>query len=99
MENSRRGFLVLAGLAPLVALSGTRSRAADAVCYDPASLSSSDASLRQSLGFMLVSKDPKRHCGLCAFFAATQGGCGTCQLLSGGPTTANSVCNSFAAKT
>ena len=100
MKPSRRNFLALAAGAPLALLAAGRTRAADApACYDPAALPFSQKSQRRSLGYLEVSADPKKHCGACAFFtAAAQGGCGTCQLLSGGPVRADAVCGSFAAK-
>jgi hypothetical protein len=97
MDNSRRGFLALAGLTPFLLLAGNAG-AADAACYDFNALSTADKDARRSLGFMQVSNDPKKHCGLCAFFQAGQGDCGTCQLLNNGPTTTGSLCTSFAAK-
>jgi hypothetical protein len=44
------------------------------------------------------SPDPKKSCGKCAFFTGTTGGCGRCQMLSGGIVAAASVCDSFAPK-
>lgn len=97
MTTDRRRFLGLAAAAPLAALA-TRAMAADAPCFDPAALPGGQQGLRKSLGFMAVSTDPAKHCGLCAFYKAGQGNCGTCQILSGGPVSANSLCSSFAAK-
>ena len=67
-------------------------------CYDTATLQ--DLSLRRSLNFKDPSPDPKRRCGLCAFFtpASPSGACGKCMLLSGGPVSALSVCDNWAAK-
>jgi hypothetical protein len=92
---SRRALLGFAAAAPLGALAA-RAQPAAPVCYDPAKLPASQRSLRRALGFRDTSTDPVKHCGICAFFTATKGGCGTCQLLSGGPVTAASVCNSWA---
>jgi len=97
METSRRDILALAGIAPLMLLAG-RAAAADTVCYDPASLSLTQKNLRRSVAFVEVSTDPKRHCGLCAFFTAGKSNCGTCQIMSGSPVTAGGVCTSFAPK-
>ena len=98
MDTTRRNLLALAGLAPF-ALSAARSAvAAEAACYDPASLPLSQKSRRRSLGFVDVSPDPKRRCGACAFFVAGAGQCGTCNLLGGSPVGAGSVCASFAAR-
>jgi hypothetical protein len=96
---SRRGLLRAAGAIPLVLVAG-RLAAADtpAVCADPAKLPLARKSQRRALGYVEPSTDPKRRCGACAFFTAAGAGCGTCQLMSGGPVSAFGVCNSFAAK-
>lgn len=97
MTTDRRRFLGLAASAPLVVIA-TRAMAADAPCFDPAALPASQQGMRKGLGFMAVSNDPAKHCSLCTFFKASQPGCGTCQLLSGGAVGAGSLCASFAAK-
>ena len=98
MDKSRRHFLALAGLAPVAMLASTRAGAQSAACYNPTTASLADKNRRRSLGYIDVSADAKRHCGLCAFFTRAQGGCGTCQLLTGAPVTPSGVCNSFAPK-
>ena len=100
MQTNRRTFLTLAGAAPLVLLaSGSRAaEIAPATCHDPAALPFSQKSRRRSLGYVEVSTEPGKACGGCAFFTATQPGCGTCQLLTGGPVNAGAVCTSFAAR-
>jgi hypothetical protein len=107
---SRRRLLSRVAMSPLLLLgAATAARAAKpggtkpgaakpAACLDMEALAPSDLSLRQTLGFKLTSPDPQRHCSICVFFTATEGGCGHCQLLSGGVVTADSVCDSFAAK-
>lgn len=97
MDETRRKFLAFAAATPFAVLAGSRALAADASCYNPAALPSSQKSMRESLEFREVTADPKKHCSLCAFYTATAEGCGTCQLLSG-PVTANSYCSSWAAK-
>ncbi|HEX7857557.1 MAG TPA: high-potential iron-sulfur protein [Sphingobium sp.] len=97
MESSRRRFLGLMGLAP-VGLFAASSAVAAGSCYDPATLPLSEKNRRRSVEFVEKSDDTKRRCGLCAYFTAVQGECGTCQILGGGPVTVNGVCNSFAAK-
>lgn len=94
------GMLGLAGAMPLAMLGVSSGlRAADApTCFDPGALTASAKSLRQALGFVTPAPDPARACGGCAFFSATQNGCGTCGLLSGGPVTAKSWCRSWAKK-
>jgi hypothetical protein len=85
--------LLLAGLA-------TAGHAEDvpAICVNLDTLPASQKNMRRSLGFKLQSPDPKKHCGVCAFFTGPAGGCGKCQLLSGGAVAATSVCDSWAAK-
>lgn len=94
------GMLGLAGAAPLAMLGlSSLARAADApACFDPEKLSASAKSLRKSLGYAIVAPDPAKACGGCVFFAKGSGDCGTCGLLSGGPTTAKSWCRSWAKK-
>ncbi len=98
MIPTRRKFLSLAVAAPFAAVAAGRAMAETPACYDPVNLPLSQQSMRRSLGFVAVSTDPKKRCDLCAFFKAGAAGCGTCQLLSGGPVGAGSVCTSFAAK-
>lgn len=101
MQRNRRSFLAVAGLAPLaLGLAGRARGAEQAACYDPAALSLSQKRQRRGIGYVEPSADPAKHCGGCAFFTATSGasGCGTCQLLGGGPVNATAVCNSYAPK-
>lgn len=86
---------ILGWLAGYGVLGWTGSAAA--ACFDPATLP--DASLRASLNFKVASADPKRTCSGCAFFIADQDpSCGACQIFGGGPTSAASVCDSWAAR-
>lgn len=100
MDNSRRQFLALAGLAPLALMAARQARASDVgACYDPAALSLSQKRQRRAIGYVEPGTEAGKTCGACAFFtAATAAGCGTCALLSGGPVTALAVCASFAPK-
>lgn len=100
MQPTRRNFLALAGAAPLVLLaSGSRAaESAPATCHDPAALPFSQKIRRRSLGYVEVSTVAGKTCSACTFFTATQAGCGTCQLLTGGPVNATAVCTSFALK-
>src|SRR4051812_9719560 len=91
---TRRALLMLAIAAPAVGYAA--AAAAEGACVDLDALPSSQKSMRASLGFRMVSEDPKRHCGGCAFFTAAGGGCGKCQLLSGGPVPADGRCDSWA---
>jgi hypothetical protein len=99
MNETRRRFIALAGLAPIAAL-GARQAFAQTkpACYDTATLPLSQKNMRRSVGFVDPAPAPAKRCGVCAFFVATQGGCGTCQILSGGPTAQSAYCTSFAPK-
>lgn len=97
-EISRRRLLGLGVAAAGAGLAlATSARAADA-CFDPDTLPASQKSMRRTLGYQLHSSDPKKRCGLCAFFTAAAGDCGKCALLNGGPVVTGSVCNSWAPK-
>ena len=89
----RRRALAVLALAPL-AMAGT----ARAACYDPAALARSIQARRRTLGFEETASDPAKRCGGCTFFTATQGDCGKCNLMTGGPVTAAGTCRSWAKK-
>src|SRR3954462_14689618 len=95
MTGSRRRLraaapMLLGGLA-------RAAKAADA-CADLDALPAVQKNLRKSLEFKVDSGDPKKRCGLCAFYTAAAGDCGKCQLFSNGPVGAGSICKSFALK-
>lgn len=96
MPVSRRNLLGLIAVAP-IGIVAARAQGAPA-CYDPTVLPASQASMRKTLGFKDISSDPSKHCSLCVFFTGSKSGCGTCVLLSGGPVSVTSVCNSFGRK-
>ena len=102
MIESRRRFLAIAGLSPLVALGAGSMASAQAPatqCYDPNALPLSQKNRRRGLGYKEPATDPAKKCGGCAFYTAKEpAGCGACQMLSGGAVSANGVCNSFAPK-
>ena len=98
MIPNRRKFLTWAAAAPFAAMAAGRALAEAPACFNPDSLPMAQRGLRRSLGFVVNSADPKKRCDLCAFYKGGTAGCGTCQLLSGGPGAAGSVCASFAAK-
>ncbi|MCB2076272.1 MAG: high-potential iron-sulfur protein [Novosphingobium sp.] len=89
----RRSLLAIGLLAPFVL---THTAKAQTTCVG--SLSMSDRNRRRALGYVEASKSRDRRCGLCTFFTATEGACGTCQMLSGQPVDAAAVCNSFVVK-
>lgn len=67
------------------------------VCANPETMSSSEASLRASLGYSPNSPDPAQNCGACAYFNSGTPGCGACDLLGGGQVNASGRCDSWAA--
>lgn len=99
---SRRGILALGTFLPALGLA-SRVTAQDA-CVDLNSESASQESLRQSLGYQIVSDDPKRTCSGCAFFSSSSSSpvagaaCGKCEMLNGGAVGAQSRCDSWAAR-
>lgn len=97
MSETRRRFLAIVGLAP-VAMLGSRQAFAAGACYDLETLPLSQRSLRKSMNFADPSPFANKRCGSCAFFDAGQNGCGSCQILSGGPTAQTAYCTSFAPK-
>lgn len=99
MTDTRRGFLTLAGLSPLLLLgAGQAAAQASAACFDPATLPLSQKNRRRSIGYVDQSADAAKACGKCAFFTAAGAGCGTCTILGGSPVNASGLCSSFAAK-
>jgi hypothetical protein len=99
MSETRRRFIGLLGAAPIAALLAPRHALAQAAsCYSPSALSSSEKSMRRTVSFVDKAPDPAKRCGTCAFFVAAQNGCGKCQILGGGPTSAQSYCTSYAPK-
>ena len=97
---SRRRLIALVAGAPLfvTGLGVAHAEDAPAICVNLDTLPASQKGMRRSIGFKLQSPDPKKHCSLCSFFTGPAGGCGKCQLLSGGAVAATSLCDSFAAK-
>ena len=100
-ETSRRRLLLAAAVTPLLFAWRSSALAADApVCVDPAALTLAQKRQRRAINYVEPSPDAKKRCSGCAFFKAAgqRSGCGTCQLLSGGPVAANGLCNSHAPK-
>ena len=96
-QGSRRHVIAMLGAAVTSALCAP-VLAQGPACVDPGALSPSQRSRRRALMYVSLSGDPQKHCSLCAFFAASSSGCGTCQMLSGGAVEAAGVCTSFAKK-
>lgn len=101
-QFSRRALFGLAAMAPLaIGAAAASARAGNlqaTPCFDPNALPASQKGMRRSLNFKVVSPDPAKMCGGCAFYFQPSGNCGKCQLLTGGPVAANSVCDSWAKK-
>jgi hypothetical protein len=90
---SRRGVMGLAIAASTAAYAGRAL--AQAACLDLDAMPSSQKSMRQALNFKMISDDPGRRCGGCAFFTAAGSDCGKCQIFNG-PVPAAGRCDSWA---
>jgi hypothetical protein len=87
--------LTLIGVLSLV--SGGCHKHSILVCSDPAGLSDSDNSLRESLHYTEASPRSDKVCGRCAFFQlSAANSCGTCKLLKG-PVNPQGRCDSWSA--
>ena len=106
--QSRRSFLQLGvgatGLsAAMMSVSacsqkGGSAAPAAAQCVDPASLTSSEQNLRNSMNYVDVSQNSGETCSVCEFFTAGDGGCGTCQMFTGAAASGTGRCDSWAAR-
>ena len=94
--STRRGVITLMSTFAAAPLLSKVSAQSPTACADPATLPLSQRSRRRALGYTSPSTDPQKHCSLCSFFMPAAGGCGTCQMLSGGAVEATAVCTSFA---
>jgi High potential iron-sulfur protein len=74
--------------------------ASGGVCADLSAMSDADQGTRKSLNYVEASPDPNQVCAKCSFFhpGSDAGGCGTCDLFSGGPVNSHGHCNSWSAK-
>ncbi len=99
-DPGRRALLMMALAAPVAAqaATGAPAGAAQGVCVDMDLLPRSQKAMRASLGFKMVTEDPKRRCDGCAFYTAKEGSCGACELLTGAPVPAEGRCDSWAAR-
>ena len=86
------GVLVAAATAQ-----AAQAGAAAKLCADPAQLDSGQKSIRESLNYSEMSKDPKKNCVLCGFFEPKADGCGNCMIFTG-PASANGACDAWSAK-
>ena len=76
--------------------SDTGTATTQTVCADPEAMSSSEASMRSSLGYTPSSPDPAQNCAGCAYFKGGSAECGACDLLGGGQVNASGRCDSWA---
>ncbi len=78
----------------------TSASAGGAVCADLSSMSDADQASRKANNYVENSPNPDQVCGKCSFFhpGASSGGCGTCDIFSGGPANSHGHCNSWSAK-
>jgi hypothetical protein len=74
--------------------------ASGGVCADLGAMSDADQGTRKSLNYVEASPDPNQVCAKCSFFhpGSDAGGCGTCDMFSGGPVNSHGHCNSWSAK-
>lgn len=90
MLTTRRAFVILGCLSPFAAVSPAF---AEPACGGNLNLSQQNR--RRALGYVDLSNVEDKQCGKCTYFMAGEGGCGTCQMLSGSGVSAGGVCNSF----
>jgi hypothetical protein len=97
-SGGRRSILTLGICVSLagVFLEGTAVLADAAGCADPDDLSGADLALRKSVEYTDSSLDDKT-CRRCAFFKASSGKCGTCQIVTG-LVSAGGHCTSWSAR-
>jgi hypothetical protein len=86
-----RAAQMVAGLS-MATIASKGSRAAATSCTDAGS-----ASLRESLHYTDAASNPAEACGACGFFTASDGGCGSCTIMSGS-VSAKGHCDSWSAK-
>jgi high potential iron-sulfur protein len=104
---SRRTVLFPMAGALFVALGGcgqkgesTSASSGGAVCADLNSMSDAEQATRKSNDYVESAPNPEQVCAKCSFFhpGAASGGCGTCDIFSGGPVNSHGHCNSWSAK-
>jgi hypothetical protein len=93
--TTRRALLGLALAAPGAAFA--LPALSKGACVDLNALPANQKAARQALHFKLVSDDPKKRCGGCAFYTAARGDCGDCQIVNG-PLPAQGRCDSWSAR-
>jgi len=89
------GGALLFGLAACGGKGESTASKGGTVCANPESLSDSEMGTRQSLGYTEQSPNPEQVCSGCAFYHAASGGCGTCDMFTGGPVNNQGHCQSW----
>jgi High potential iron-sulfur protein len=90
------GCALVGSLAACGAGEGGSGSASARLCANPEMMSATELSTRHSLNYTDASPTPQKVCGGCSFFhAAEQGGCGNCDMLSGGLVNKGGHCDSW----
>jgi hypothetical protein len=93
-------FVALGGCGQKSETTSTAAASGGGVCADLNSMSDADQGTRKSLNYVESAPNPDQVCAKCSFFhpGAAAGGCGTCDMFSGGPVNSHGHCNSWSAK-
>lgn len=87
-----------AALAGLSVLGASRAAsAASGACADANTLDSGQMSIRESLNYTEMSKDPMKVCAGCGFLKEIDGNCGMCDIFTG-PANVKGHCDSWSPK-
>jgi hypothetical protein len=93
-------FVALSACSKSGQSTSSTASAGGAVCADLNSMSDAEQASRKSNDYVESAPNPDQVCGKCSFFhpGAASGGCGTCDIFSGGPVNSHGHCNSWSAK-
>ena len=91
LRASLGGALVLG----LSSCGNERDKPSQTVCADPENMSTSEELMRTSLGYTPKAPNPAKACAACAYFKASAGDCGSCDLLNGSQVNSMGSCNSW----
>jgi hypothetical protein len=86
----------LAGLA-VFGVSRAASAGQATVCADPNKLDSGQISLRESLNYTEMSKNPDQVCAGCGYLKEIDGNCGACDIFTG-PANVKGHCDAWSAR-
>ena len=92
-----RGIALPLGGVLVAAATVQAAQAGDKVCADINAMDSGAKSIRESLNYTEMGKDPAMTCGKCGFFTDKGDGCGDCMIFTG-PANATGHCDSWSAK-